>query len=627
MRSRLLAPISVLAVFGLLGAACANRSAVKPGGGGGPGADDGQIRDIVKRVARHQLRPLADGDYPVVDGEDVIKAADAVKQPEGIQWVYPWGVTLYGALRSTDTTGDSDVESFVLQHNQICARNFVWLDKVKEKAGPETEETKAFIKKTKVRGLLNLGNLDSCGAMGNQMLEGILRHRDQETAEEKAAVARIADWIVNKQARTSDGTLWRPKSMDGTIWIDDLYMAGPFLVRWSKYTGDGKYLTDAAHQIINMAARLKDTDGVWYHAYFENKKQRSPFKWGRANGWAMVATVEVLSEMPENHPDRAALLDILRQQINGVEKLQAPSGMWRQVLDHPELWEETSATAMFAYSIARAVNRGWIPAEHLAVARRAFAGIAQQVTPDGVVKGTCAGTNIGMELDYYVKRERPDDDLHGRGVVMLAGTEILLNNPANAAAPKAASPTPSAYACTEVIGVSVTGDWFNAGFEDGPVDNSRWQVRWKSHAFIEGWADPKNELWSLPPQSPCAARSNDPDHVIFTGVNWQYKTQDEWQQKYIAVVETLKARYPGLKRIDLLTMLRGPQNKSCGSTMTVVEPFIDAALASVVAKYPGLVFPGPKVETPTCEIFTKGGPHFTPQGMATAAKLYNASLR
>jgi rhamnogalacturonyl hydrolase YesR len=431
MRSRLQLSVSVLVVLGL---ACAGRHNGKSGPAASAGPDDAQIRDVVTRVARHQIRPLKDGEYPTIpDGPELLKTADAAKLPDGVTWVYPWGVTLYGALRSTDATGDKEVESFVLAHNQIAARDYVWLEGVRTRAGAESEETKAFVKKAKVRGLLNLGNLDSCGAMGNQMLEGILRHRDQETPEEKAAVARIADWIVNKQARLPDGTLWRPKSMDGTIWIDDLYMAGPFLVRWSKYTGERKHLDDAAKQIINMAARLQDTDGVWYHAYFEPKKQRSPFKWGRANGWAMVATVEVLSEMAADHPDRAKLLDILRRQIAGVEKLQAPSGMWRQVLDHPELWEETSCTAMFAYSIARAVNRGWIEPAHLAVARSAFGGIAQQVTPEGVVKGTCAGTNIGLELDYYVKRERPDDDLHGRGVVLLAGTEILLNKPAASA--------------------------------------------------------------------------------------------------------------------------------------------------------------------------------------------------
>jgi len=81
---------------------------------------------------------------------------------------------------------------------------------------------------------------------------------------------------------------------------------------------------------------------------------------------------------------------------------------------------------MFAYGIARAVNRGWLDAADMEVARKAFAGIAKYVTADGSVNGTCLGTNIGQGLDYYIKRTQPDDDLHGRGVVLLAGTELLL---------------------------------------------------------------------------------------------------------------------------------------------------------------------------------------------------------
>jgi rhamnogalacturonyl hydrolase YesR len=81
---------------------------------------------------------------------------------------------------------------------------------------------------------------------------------------------------------------------------------------------------------------------------------------------------------------------------------------------------------MFAYGIARAVNRGWIDPFNMAVARQAFAGISKNVTPDGVVNGTCEGTGIGESLDFYIKRKQPVDDPHGRGPVMLAGTEILL---------------------------------------------------------------------------------------------------------------------------------------------------------------------------------------------------------
>src|SRR5215207_2153747 len=65
------------------------------------------------------------------------------------------------------------------------------------------------------------------------------------------------------------------------------------------------------------------------------------------------------------------------------------------------------------------------------------------------------------------------------------------------------------FTCTQVMGVSVTGDWFNAGFENA-VDNARWQVKWRKHAFIEFWADPDNEIWLVPVQSGCASNSNNP---------------------------------------------------------------------------------------------------------------------
>ena len=80
---------------------------------------------------------------------------------------------------------------------------------------------------------------------------------------------------------------------------------------------------------------------------------------------------------------------------------------------------------MRPYSIARAVNRGWIDPSNMAVARKGFEGIATNVTPEGAVANTCQGTNIGMDTAYYLNRERPLDDHHGPGVVLLAGSEIL----------------------------------------------------------------------------------------------------------------------------------------------------------------------------------------------------------
>ncbi len=457
------------------------------------GKSDASILNVLRVVARHQIQPLKDGDYTPVE---TAEARDAARQPQGIQWNYPWGVTLYGVLRSTDATGDTEARDFVLEHNRIVARYYAWLSATNAKVGipadlrpmvpgqpppmrgpgngqqrgpgqggPAGQAQVApgqgapggqgqfapgqggpgqggpgamrgpggMRSRNAIRGLMVLGNLDNCGAMGVELLEGALRYPDTVTAEEKVVLERVADWIANKQERLPDGTHWRPFNRDdmrqwpaGTVWADDLYMGSPYLVRWAQFTQDGKYLTDAAHQVINMAARLQDTDGMWFHAYSEPKKEHSPCKWGRANGWIMVTEVEILSAMPENHPDRDRLLDIYRKHVAGVKSVQADSGMWRQVLNEKDLWEETSCTAMFAYAIARGVNRGWLPASDMAVARKAFAGIcAKAITPEGAVNGTCAGTGIGLNVEFYQRRPRPDDDMHGRGVVLLAGTEIL----------------------------------------------------------------------------------------------------------------------------------------------------------------------------------------------------------
>jgi hypothetical protein len=181
-----------------------------------------------------------------------------------------------------------------------------------------------------------------------------------------------------------------------------------------------------------------------------------------------------------------------------------------------------------------------------------------------------------------------------------------------------------AFSCTQVMGVSVTGDWFGAGFEDG-VEGSRWQAMTRKHAFVDQWANPKDELWSVPVASPCTKNADSPDRVLFMAVNWEYKTAAEWSGALTRVVQVLRSRYPRLRRIELLTMLRAPGNRSCGNDMTVVAPFVDEAVAKVAAATPALVRVGPKLEAPSCAVFTKGGPHYTDAGMKEVARVYAAA--
>ena len=177
-----------------------------------------------------------------------------------------------------------------------------------------------------------------------------------------------------------------------------------------------------------------------------------------------------------------------------------------------------------------------------------------------------------------------------------------------------------------MLGVSVTGDWYAAGFETG-LNGDKWQIKWRSLTFVEQWADPNNDIWSQALISACANGSTNPDRVIFTGVNWTYTTEAEWETQLTKVVETLKVKYSALKEIDLMTMLRAPGNKVCGDpTVTatreqVVAPYIDQAIAAVAAKYPKLVRVAPEFYAPDCAVFLPNSPHFADGKAAVVAKI------
>ena len=409
-------------------AACAPQGSVPPADRG-PGArptgveGEGAIADVVRRVAHRQIGqagPIADGDYARVDSVSRLQAARA---PQGVRWTYPWGVTLSGLVRAGAALRDDAVSSFVLEHDRAVARYSSFLGEAQASLAGE-RQLSTFLASTSLAGLMKLGSLDNTGAMGTQLLDAAARGGSIPGAD--AVLERVAGWVVSGQPRLPDGILYRPKTPLGpTVWADDLYMGAVFLVRWAAFTKDARHLDDAARQILGVARRLQDGDGLFFHGELLDQRGRCPVKWGRANGWAMLATVETLTALPENHASRAAILAVLEKQVDGLLRVQAPTGAFRQVLDSPSSWEETSCTAMFAYGLARASRRGWIAGSALARAGQAFASVATHVSPEGAIEGTCGGTTIGLDAEHYEARKRPLDDAHGPGPVLLAGAELL----------------------------------------------------------------------------------------------------------------------------------------------------------------------------------------------------------
>lgn len=192
--------------------------------------------------------------------------------------------------------------------------------------------------------------------------------------------------------------------------------------------------------------------------------------------------------------------------------------------------------------------------------------------------------------------------------------------PTPAAPGAAVNPEASGYKCTVVLGLAVTSEWYREGFET-LVEDARWQAITKPHTFVDNWADPSHPVWRELPQSPCGERWTDPDRVLFFAANYKFTERAQWDKALADVVVTLRAKYPGARRIELLSMIRAPGNTSCGSAKGVVDPIIDESIKDVSARFPELVLAGPRFEARTCDDLEKGGPHFTKAGGAAVAKL------
>jgi hypothetical protein len=194
---------------------------------------------------------------------------------------------------------------------------------------------------------------------------------------------------------------------------------------------------------------------------------------------------------------------------------------------------------------------------------------------------------------------------------------------------------PTSFVCNQVVAMTLTREWFEAGFQqDAGIIDGRWQLKAREHGYITEWANPSSDFWNEMIESPCTAGSTNPDHVVLTVLSWNpacCTTQPQWETPIGAAVTNLQAKYSALKRVDLMTVIRGPGNMLCptppaANETIVIPPELDGALAATATKFPGLVFVAPKFEAPSCAAFNGGGPHLTSAGNTAVAKDIAASF-
>lgn len=329
---------------------------------------------------------------------------------------YEWGVTYTGMLRAGEATGDPRYADYTNQRLTFLT-NVTPYFRGQVKADPTAN--------TSLRQMLAPHALDDVGAMCAAMIQA--SRAGGVKVNLRPQIDTYIDYITQKEYRLADGTLARNRPQPNTLWLDDLFMGVPALAQMGKLTGDGKYYDEAVKQVLQFSSRMFNRQkGLYMHGWVEGMSDHPEFHWARANGWAIMTKVELLDVLPANHPGRAAVLDLLRAHVRGLAACQSGSGFWHQLLDRNDSYVETSATAIYVFSIARAINRGWI--DGLAYAPMTLLGwnaVSTKVTDKGQVDGTCVGTGMGFDPAFYYHRPINLYAAHGYGPVLLAGAEVI----------------------------------------------------------------------------------------------------------------------------------------------------------------------------------------------------------
>ncbi|HEY6804257.1 MAG TPA: glycoside hydrolase family 88 protein [Pyrinomonadaceae bacterium] len=339
-------------------------------------------------------------------------------------WNYPRGLYLYSQYLVYKRTHDPRYLKYI--------RDFV----------DYHVDENGFVTNTNPQGEKIEVKLDS---LDNMNTGNLLLALYQETKEPRYKLA--ADKIrarFNDYPRTKEGGFWHAvyKSREWQLWGDGVFMSLPFLIRYGSIFGDSKYANDeATKQMLVYTSHLNDPKtGLMFHAYDESRQAtwanketgQSPEIWCRAMGWFGMTLIEILELLPKDHPNRPKLIAQLQQLVKAWSNFQdKKTGLWYQVVNRgaePSNWLETSSSSMYTFTIARAVDRGYVDKSYMKTAQAGYAGVLTRISlgADGLpnLTGICEGTNVA-DLPYYYARKQLTNDLHGLGAFLIMNEKFM----------------------------------------------------------------------------------------------------------------------------------------------------------------------------------------------------------
>lgn len=393
-------------------------------------SDSAQIESVLRKIAD---RIISQTSYQFVNTKTDATFADLKDVPFSLEvkvkspyndWHYTNGVLDIAMMELSHVLHDPAYENYV-QKNMQFVFNPDNLDYFRRQYNMVLQQPNGLDRVSHYSWYMffRMIRLDDYGTMAAGLIDLYQQHKDPTFLK---YIDKAAHELEYAEPRLPDGTIARYFPHQMTVWADDLYMSVSLLARMGKLTGNKKYFDDAIHQILMFHHYLWNPEKqLYYHCYYTDSRHNGVAYWGRCNGWVMMAQADLLSALPENYPQRAQLIKLFRQEAEGVARCQSASGLWHQLLDKTDSYLETSCSAMFTFSIARGVKRGWLEPDFAQVAYFGWKGLLTKIDDQGDVSGICPGTGIAPSLVVYYNRPQETNLAMGEGPVLRAGAEMI----------------------------------------------------------------------------------------------------------------------------------------------------------------------------------------------------------
>ena len=274
----------------------------------------------------------------------------------------------------------------------------------------------------------------------------ILLHAINPQPQYLTAIETLRDQLRN-QPRTAEGGFWHKQVYEHQMWLDGLFTGTTFYARYAAWKPEPEAWSDIAQQFLIVDKHTRKANGLNHHGWDESRQMAwsdpetgcSAETWGRAEGWYVMALVDVLELMPEDQPERPELVAILNRVMEALMAVRdKETHLWFQVPDKGDQegnYLESTCSAMYCYAMAKGVRIGVLDKAYKKEAQQVLEGLKAHkivTNEDGTLSliDCCAVAGLGGNpfrdgtYDYYIHERIRKDDPKGVAPLILACLEL-----------------------------------------------------------------------------------------------------------------------------------------------------------------------------------------------------------